>query len=49
MQMNILWSKDNYYNYNHASMISSLYVATSLWDKCENETHTPKSGNLESS
>jgi hypothetical protein len=24
-------------------------VATSLWVKCEDETHTPKSGNLESS
>ncbi len=24
-------------------------VATSLWAKCEDETHTPKSGNLESS
>jgi hypothetical protein len=25
------------------------YVATPLWVKCEDETHTPKSGNLESS
>ncbi len=24
-------------------------VATPLWGKCEDETHTPKSGNLESS
>jgi hypothetical protein len=24
-------------------------VATSLWGKCEDETHTPKSGNLKSS
>ncbi len=24
-------------------------IATPLWGKCENETHTPKSGNLESS
>ncbi len=24
------------------------YVATPLWAKCEDETHTPKSGNLES-
>jgi hypothetical protein len=24
-------------------------VATPLWAKCEDETHTPKSGNLESS
>jgi len=24
-------------------------VATPLWAKCENETHTPKSGDLESS
>jgi len=26
-----------------------LCVATPLWGKCEDETHTPKSGNLESS
>jgi len=26
-----------------------LFVATPLWDKCEDETHTPKSGKLESS
>ncbi len=26
-----------------------LNVATPLWDKCEDETHTPKSGDLESS
>jgi len=26
-----------------------LLVATPLWAKCEDETHTPKSGNLESS
>ncbi len=25
-----------------------LYVATPLWAKCEDETRTPKSGNLES-
>ncbi len=25
------------------------YVATPLWGKCEDETHTPKNGNLESS
>jgi hypothetical protein len=25
------------------------FVATPLWVKCEDETHTPKSGNLESS
>jgi len=25
------------------------FVATPFWGKCENETHTPKSGNLESS
>jgi hypothetical protein len=24
-------------------------VATPLWDKCEDETHTPKSGKLKSS
>jgi hypothetical protein len=27
----------------------ALYVATPLWGECEDETHTPKSGNLESS
>jgi len=27
----------------------TLYVATPLWTKCEDETHIPKSGNLESS
>ncbi len=26
-----------------------LDVATPLWDKCEDEIHTPKSGDLESS
>jgi hypothetical protein len=26
-----------------------MHVATPLWVKCEDETHTPKSGNLESS
>jgi len=25
------------------------FVATPLWAKCEDETHTPKSGDLESS
>jgi hypothetical protein len=27
----------------------AIIVATPLWDKCEDETHTPKSGKLESS
>jgi hypothetical protein len=27
----------------------AISVATPLWVKCEDETHTPKSGNLESS
>jgi hypothetical protein len=26
-----------------------VFVATPLWDKCEDETHTPKSGKLGSS
>jgi len=26
-----------------------IIVATPLWAKCEDETHTPKSGNLEPS
>jgi len=30
-------------------MITFVVVATPLWDKCEDETHTPKSGKLESS
>jgi hypothetical protein len=29
--------------------LSTKSVATPLWDKCEDETHTPKSGKLESS
>ncbi len=29
--------------------IKSLHVATPLWTKCEDETHIPKSGDLESS
>jgi hypothetical protein len=28
---------------------SLITVATPLWDECEDETHTPKSGKLESS
>jgi len=32
-----------------ASSIRLVYVATPLWDKCEDETHTPKSEKLESS
>ncbi len=27
----------------------SISITTPLWDKCEDETHTPKSGKLESS
>jgi hypothetical protein len=29
--------------------INTISVATPLWAKCEDETHTPKSGDLESS
>jgi hypothetical protein len=29
--------------------IMAYFVTTPLWAKCENETHTPKSGDLESS
>jgi hypothetical protein len=29
-------------------LVVILFVATPLWGKCEDETHTPKSGNLES-
>jgi hypothetical protein len=29
--------------------LTTMTVATPLWAKCEDETHTPKSGNLESS
>jgi len=28
--------------------LTNLFVATPLWAKCEDKTHTPKSGNLES-
>jgi hypothetical protein len=31
------------------SIVCTIYVATPLWGKCEDEIHTPKSGNLESS
>jgi hypothetical protein len=31
------------------SQTANLTIATPLWGKCEDETHTPKSGNLESS
>jgi hypothetical protein len=30
------------------NFVSNISVATPLWGKCEDETHTPKSGNLES-
>jgi hypothetical protein len=33
----------------HHGLFIYLVVATPLWGKCEDETHTPKSGNLESS
>ncbi len=29
-------------------VLKKTFVATPLWDKCEDETHTPKSGKLES-
>jgi len=32
-----------------SSIINSTIVATPLWAKCENETHIPKVGDLESS
>ncbi len=32
-----------------AKLQAQAYVATPLWAKCEDETHTPISGNLESS
>ncbi len=31
------------------STFGTTFVATPLWDKCEGEAHTPKSGKLESS
>jgi len=34
---------------NYRCLLLWLVVATPLWVKCEDETHTPKSGNLESS
>jgi hypothetical protein len=30
-------------------LMPNMCVATPLWGKCEDETHIPKSGNLESS
>jgi hypothetical protein len=30
-------------------VMQAHFVATPFWDKCEGESHTPKSGNLESS
>jgi hypothetical protein len=33
----------------HFSPTYNVHVATPLWGKCEDETHIPKSGNLESS
>jgi hypothetical protein len=33
----------------HHQLWWTACVATPLWAKCEDETHTPKSGNLESS
>jgi hypothetical protein len=29
--------------------LAAIAIATPLWDKCEDETHTPKNGKLESS
>ncbi len=36
-------------NTNKERRVDGNIVATPLWDKCEDETHTPKSGKLESS
>jgi hypothetical protein len=33
----------------NSNTLEALIVAIPLWAKCEDETHTPKSGNLESS
>jgi hypothetical protein len=38
----------NYHATNDQFIISNVIVVTPLWGKCEDETHTPKSGNLES-
>jgi hypothetical protein len=32
---------------NHVKSKNSNTVTTPLWSKCEDETHTPKSGNFE--
>jgi hypothetical protein len=37
-----------YFDMKKKSISSCKSVATPLWSKCEDETHTPKSGNLES-
>jgi hypothetical protein len=40
----------NYSSVSHpCASLDNLCVATPLWDKCEDETHTPKNGKLESS
>ncbi len=33
---------------NGVNTLLCIFVATPLWAKCEDETRTPKSGNLES-
>jgi hypothetical protein len=41
--------KVEYKFYNNVISYYKDSVATPLWDKCEGEAHTPKSGKLESS
>jgi hypothetical protein len=36
-------------NVNSTCALTGFDVVTPLWGKCEDEIHTPKSGNLESS
>jgi hypothetical protein len=56
--VNLNWQKIPFVNFVNSSWRTSEYddeskidqaIATPLWGKCEDETHTPKSGNLESS
>jgi hypothetical protein len=46
---NISSLSQNYIHFMEKNYINYDHVATPLWVKCEDETHTPKSGNLESS
>ncbi len=48
IQFHIFCSITKTQTYVYIIMKEVIIVATPLWVKCEDETHTPKSGNLES-